>query len=371
MSGHLADAGHPLVVHTRTRERAAPLLRRGAEWADSPAAVAEASDVVFSIVGYPADVREVMFGAGGVLEAVRPGSVLVDMTTSKPALAAELHEAAAERGAAAVDAPVSGGDVGARNATLSIMVGGDPETFERIRPLLEHLGKTIVYQGRGGSGRHTKMVNQIAICSGMIGVCEALLYGYSGLDLRKVLDSIASGAAGSWSLSNYGRGLRPCRLRTGAAPGQPAAARARTFDVGRGARLLEPLVEVLEAEGPDFVGIRRGSRLAELLVVAKRLSVVVAEVAAVGQVRLVRVLDARLDFTGGPIGIRDVVEGELRHPRGRRGGEDKRRGQHDCDDEQLSHRDTPSAGQRLNVKLREGVLSGFPKRPAPVASCAT
>jgi 3-hydroxyisobutyrate dehydrogenase len=205
MCAHLIDAGYRVAVHTRTRERAEPLLQRGAEWADSPAAVAAASEVVFSIVGYPADVRNVMFGAVGVLETVRPESVLVDMSTSEPALALEIYEAAKERGAAAVDAPVSGGDVGARNATLSIMVGGDPETFERIRPLLEHLGKTIVYQGRAGSGQHTKMVNQIAICSGMIGVCEALLYGYSaGLDLRKVLDSIASGAAGSWSLSNYG-----------------------------------------------------------------------------------------------------------------------------------------------------------------------
>jgi 3-hydroxyisobutyrate dehydrogenase len=205
MCGHLVDAGYAVTIHTRTRARAESLLQRGASWADSPAEVAKTSDVIFSIVGFPDDVRAVMFGAGGVLEGVRPHGVIVDMTTSEPALASEVYEAAKERRAFAVDAPVSGGDIGAINATLSIMVGGELETFERIRPLLEHIGQTIVYHGRAGSGQHTKLVNQIAICSGMIGVCEALLYGYkAGLDLRRVLESIASGAAGSWSLSNYG-----------------------------------------------------------------------------------------------------------------------------------------------------------------------
>jgi 3-hydroxyisobutyrate dehydrogenase len=192
-------------VRARARERAEELLEHGAVWADSPAEVAAASEAVFSIVGFPADVREVLLGERGALAGAAAGTVLVDMTTSEPSLAVEVYEAARERGVAAVDAPVSGGDVGAREARLSIMVGGDPEPVERVRPVLEAMGKTIVHQGGPGAGQHTKMVNQILIASGMIGVCEALLYGYkAGLDLRTVLESVAGGAAGSWSLSNYG-----------------------------------------------------------------------------------------------------------------------------------------------------------------------
>ncbi len=167
--------------------------------------MARASDVVFTIVGYPADVRQVILGEDGVLAGAASGSALVDMTTSEPSLAVEIYEAAKARGVDAIDAPVSGGDVGARNATLSIMVGGDEEAVERVRPLLEVMGKTIVHQGGPGAGQHTKMVNQILIATGMIGVCEALLYGYkAGLDLETVLESVGGGAAGSWSLSNYG-----------------------------------------------------------------------------------------------------------------------------------------------------------------------
>jgi 3-hydroxyisobutyrate dehydrogenase len=205
MCGHVLDAGHAVTVYNRTRERAEPLLERGAVWADSPAEVAAASDGVFSIVGYPADVREVILGEQGVLEGAATGSVVVDMTTSDPSLAVEVHAAARGRGVDAIDAPVSGGDVGARNATLSIMVGGDEQAIERVRPILEVLGKTIVHQGGPGAGQHTKMVNQVLIATGMIGVCEALLYGYrAGLDLETVLESVAGGAAGSWSLTNYG-----------------------------------------------------------------------------------------------------------------------------------------------------------------------
>jgi len=205
MCGHLLAAGYPTTVYTRTRERAEPLLERGASWARSPAEVAAASEAVFSIVGYPADVRDVMLGERGVLSTAARGTLVVDMTTSEPSLAVEIYEAAKAKGVAAIDAPVSGGDVGARNATLSIMVGGDAEAVERARPLLEVLGKTIVHQGGAGAGQHTKMVNQILIATGMIGVCEALLYGYrAGLDLNTVLESVAGGAAGSWSLSNYG-----------------------------------------------------------------------------------------------------------------------------------------------------------------------
>ncbi len=204
MCGHVLDAGYPVTVHNRTRSRAAPLLEKGADWADTPAAVAAASDVVCSIVGYPADVREVILGDEGALAGAADGAVLVDLTTSEPSLAAEIHERAAAQGVASVDAPVSGGDVGARNATLSIMVGGDEEAVERVQPLLEVMGKTIVRQGGPGAGQHTKMVNQILIASGMIGVCEALLYAYkAGLALETVLESVGPGAAGSWSLANY------------------------------------------------------------------------------------------------------------------------------------------------------------------------
>jgi len=204
MCGHLLDRGHPIAVFNRTRERARPLVERGAVWADSPRAVAERSDVVFTMVGYPRDVREVVLGGEGALRGAARGSILVDMTTSEPSLAREIAEAAQARGVAALDAPVSGGDVGAREARLSIMVGGEPAVFERVRPLLGCLGTTIVLQGAAGSGQHTKMVNQILIATGMIGVCEALLYGFrAGLDLHTVLGSVSGGAAGSWSLTRY------------------------------------------------------------------------------------------------------------------------------------------------------------------------
>lgn len=205
MCGHVLDAGYRVTVHSRTKERAAPLLDRGATWADSPAAVAEVSDVVCAIVGYPADVREVFLGPRGAVAAATSGSVLIDLTTSEPSLAVEIHAAGAERDVATIDAPVSGGDVGARNGTLSIMVGGEEAAVAHVRPLLETFGQTILRQGGPGAGQHTKMVNQILIATGMIGVCEALLYGYkAGLDLARVLESVASGAAGSWSLANYG-----------------------------------------------------------------------------------------------------------------------------------------------------------------------
>jgi 3-hydroxyisobutyrate dehydrogenase len=204
MCGHILDAGHPVTVNTRTRATAEPLLGRGAVWADTPADVAAASEMTFAIVGFPADVREVFLGPHGALSGAAAGSVLIDMTTSEPQLAAEIAEAAAAKGIDAVDAPVSGGDAGARNATLSIMVGGDGATLERVRPLFEVLGKTIVHQGPAGAGQHAKLVNQILIASTMVGVCEALLYAHkAGLDLETVLESVALGAAGSWSLTNY------------------------------------------------------------------------------------------------------------------------------------------------------------------------
>lgn len=205
MVGHLMNAGFAATVYNRNRSKTDSLVAKGARWADSPAAVARQSDVIFSIVGFPRDVREVMLGAEGALAGAAPGSVLVDMTTSEPSLAVEIYEAAKGKGVHSVDAPVSGGDIGAREARLSIMLGGDQPVVEALNPLWNAMGKTIVYQGGPGAGQHTKMVNQILIASGMIGVCEALLYGYkAGLDLPTVLQSVGSGAAGSWSLSNLG-----------------------------------------------------------------------------------------------------------------------------------------------------------------------
>jgi 3-hydroxyisobutyrate dehydrogenase len=205
MCQHLMNKGYKATVYNRSREKAKPLVDAGAAWADNPRAVAELSDVVFAIVGFPKDVREVFLGGEGALAGSRPGTVLVDMTTSEPSLAREIETAAKAKQVAAVDAPVSGGDVGARNAALSIMVGGDRQTVEAIRPLFECMGKTIVYQGPAGAGQHTKMVNQILIATNMIGVCEALLYGYkAGLDLKTVLQSVGGGAAASWSLNNLG-----------------------------------------------------------------------------------------------------------------------------------------------------------------------
>jgi 3-hydroxyisobutyrate dehydrogenase len=205
MCQHLMTKGYQATVYNRSKDKTKPLVEAGAAWADSPKAVAERADVVFAIVGFPKDVREVFLGTQGALAGSKSGSILVDMTTSQPSLAQEIFQAAKAKGMGSVDAPVSGGDVGAKNAALSIMVGGDKEVVEAIRPLFECMGKTIVHQGPPGAGQHTKMVNQILIASNMIGVCEALLYGYkAGLDLKTVLQSVGAGGAASWSLNNLG-----------------------------------------------------------------------------------------------------------------------------------------------------------------------
>ena len=205
MVGHLMSAGFTATIYNRHKEKAESLLAKGAKWAGSPQAVAEASDVVFAIVGFPSDVRQVMLGEDGALAGSKPGTVLVDMTTSEPKLAVEVYNSARSKGVHSIDAPVSGGDVGAKEARLSIMIGGDKDIVEALAPCWNAMGKTIVYQGGPGAGQHTKMVNQILIATNMIGVCEALLYGFkAGLDLPTVLKSVGSGAAGSWSLSNLG-----------------------------------------------------------------------------------------------------------------------------------------------------------------------
>ncbi|MDE3202777.1 MAG: NAD(P)-dependent oxidoreductase [Acidobacteriota bacterium] len=203
MCGHLLARGHPVTVYNRSRRRAESLIAAGARWVESPAQVAAASEVVFSMVGYPEDVRQVVLGDDGLLAGARPGAVLVDMTTSQPSLAVEIAERAAAHGVQALDAPVSGGDIGARNATLSIMVGGPREVFDAQYELFEAMGQTIVWQGGPGAGQHAKMVNQILVAGTMVAMSEALLYAYRvGLDVTAVLASVTSGAAGSWTLTN-------------------------------------------------------------------------------------------------------------------------------------------------------------------------
>ncbi len=206
MCGHLLAAGHEVKVHTRTKASAESTIAAGAKWCDTPGDVAKGSEFVFTIVGYPADVRAVYLGRGGLVDQATPGCVLVDMTTSEPALAAEIYQAARARDVAALDAPVSGGDLGARGASLAIMVGGEQEPFDRTLPLFEKMGKNIRLMGAPGAGQHTKMSNQILIAGTMIGVVESLLYAVkSGLDVDDVIDVIGSGAAGSWSINNLGR----------------------------------------------------------------------------------------------------------------------------------------------------------------------
>jgi len=203
MCGHLLQAGYPLTLYTRTKAKAHSLFERGASWADSPRAVAEQSTVIITMVGFPRDVREVYFGPEGILAGARPGSILIDMTTTEPALSRELETAASARGLHAIDAPVSGGDIGAKNATLSIMVGGNPKAVECAHPIFTCLGKKIVHQGGAGAGQHTKLCNQIVIAGTMAGVCESLLYGFkAGLDLTQMLESIRGGAAACWTLDH-------------------------------------------------------------------------------------------------------------------------------------------------------------------------
>ena len=216
MCGHLLGKGHAVTVFNRTKAKVQPLLDKGAVWAESARAVAECSDIVFTMVGLPQDVREVYFGPTGVLAGAKHGSILVDMTSTAPSLAQEINAAAKAKGASILDAPVSGGDVGARNATLSIMVGGDKDAFDAVLPLLQALGKSIVHQGNAGAGQHAKLCNQIVIAGTMIGVCESLLYGYrAGLDLDTMLQSVRTGAAACWSLDN----LAPRILKRNFDPG--------------------------------------------------------------------------------------------------------------------------------------------------------
>ena len=205
MAGHLLKGGYPVSVYNRTRHRAQALLDAGAQWLDSPHDVAQISDIVFSIVGYPHDVEEVILGEKGVLSGMAAGGIVCDMSTSSPALAERIAQLAEARGCTAVDAPVTGGDVGARNATLAILVGGDATAFEKLKPCFAFMGKRITHFGKPGMGQQAKLANQTAVAGLMFSVCESLLYAYaSGLDVRVWLETVSSGAAGSTALNNLG-----------------------------------------------------------------------------------------------------------------------------------------------------------------------
>ena len=216
MCGHLLSKKFPVTLFTRTFKKAEKLLQQGAEWAQNPQEIVEKSDVIFTMIGFPQEVEALYFGENGLMHQIRPNQVLIDMSTSPPSLAQKIAKAAIEKQAYGMDAPVSGGDVGARQGTLSIMVGGDAAVFQAVRPLFELLGKSIVYQGEAGMGQHTKLCNQIVIAGTMIGVCESLVYGFrAGLDLTTMLESIGGGAAGCWTLDH----LAPRMLKRDFDPG--------------------------------------------------------------------------------------------------------------------------------------------------------
>jgi len=253
MAGHLLTAGYPLHVFNRTQSKAQDLLDRGAQWQDSPGKIAAVADVIITIVGFPNDVEAVYLGEDGILANAKSGSTVIDMTTSCPALADQIAQQAKAKGITAFDAPVSGGDIGAREARLSIMVGGDAEIFEKIKPLFEIMGKNIVLQGPAGSGQHTKMCNQIAIASGMMAITESMAYAKkSGLNPETVLKSIESGAAGSWSLTN----LAPRVLKGDFAPG---------FFVKHFIKDMKIAIGSAEAMGLDLPGLALAKQLYEKL----------------------------------------------------------------------------------------------------------
>lgn len=205
MCAHILKAGYHISVYNRTKKKAKELIEGGAQWCSNPKEVAEICDIVFTIVGFPQDVEEVYLGENGILKGIREGSIIVDMTTSEPSLAQKIYNEAKKKNVNSIDAPVSGGDVGAREGTLAIMAGGDKEVYDKVLPLFKLMGKNIAYMGKAGSGQHTKMSNQILIASTMIGVVESLLYAYkANLDLSEVINVIGKGAAGSWSINNLG-----------------------------------------------------------------------------------------------------------------------------------------------------------------------
>ena len=247
MAGHLLAAGHKLFIYTRSPHKAKSLLEKGAFWAEGPASLAPRCDVIITMVGLPSDVEEIYFGSGGLLAQARKGTLLIDMTTSSPDLAVRIAKAAAEKGLLALDAPVSGGDSGARNASLTIMVGGDEKAFAEARAIFEIMGKTVVRQGGPGAGQHTKAANQICVAANLIGVVESFQYAAAaGLDPKKVLLSIAGGSAASWQLSGNG----PRMLDGDFNPGFYAKHFLKdlriALDSSRNLKLKLPMVELAE-----------------------------------------------------------------------------------------------------------------------------
>jgi 3-hydroxyisobutyrate dehydrogenase len=253
MARNLMKAGYKVSVYNRTKAKAQELIDHGAVWQETVAGLAAASDVIITMVGYPKDVEEIYLGEHGIVQAARPGSYLVDMTTSSPLLAQKIYAQAAAKGLKALDAPVSGGDIGAREGRLAIMAGGDARDFEAVKPIFEVLGQNISLQGRAGAGQHTKMANQIAIASNMMGVCEALAYAQkAGLDSSAVLKTIETGAAGSWSLSNLG----PRMIKGDFAPG---------FYIKHFIKDMRIALESAQAMGLDTPGLQLAKKLYEKL----------------------------------------------------------------------------------------------------------
>jgi 3-hydroxyisobutyrate dehydrogenase len=249
MAGHLMDAGFPLVVHNRTAEKTASLVERGAVFAATPGEAASQADIVITMVGYPADVEQIYLSRGGIIERARDGAVLIDMTTSSPALAARVSRKAAERGISAIDAPVSGGDIGAKNATLTIMVGGEAAAFEQVESVLHVMGTSVILQGGPGCGQHTKMANQIAIAGSMLATVESIAYAqHAGLDARRVLESIGAGSAASWSMAN----LAPRILDDNFAPG---------FYVKHFVKDMAIAIEAADRMGLELPGLSTAKRL--------------------------------------------------------------------------------------------------------------
>jgi len=262
MASNLMAGGYQVHIYTRTKAKTEDLINQGAVWQDSPASIAEAANIIITMIGYPKDVEEIYLGRDGVLQNAVKGSIVIDMTTSSPQLAAQIYQEAEKLGISALDAPVSGGDIGAKDGSLSIMVGGDRETFELVLPLFEIMGKNIVFQGKAGSGQHCKMANQIAVASTLMGVCEALRYAEkAGLRPETVLDSIEAGAAGSWALTN----LAPRMIKGDFEPGfyvkhfikDMNIAVESCADIGLkagGLQLAKELYDQLAAEGGENYG---------------------------------------------------------------------------------------------------------------------
>lgn len=259
---NLLNGGYTMHVYNRTKAKAQELLDKGCTWQDSPADVAAAADIVITMIGTPKDVEDVYLTADGVLANARPGTIVIDMTTSSPQLAERIYKQAKDLQISALDAPVSGGDIGAQQGTLSIMVGGDQQAFEQALPLFQIMGKNIVYQGPAGSGQHCKMANQIAVASTIIGVCESLRYAEkAGLDPETVLKSIEAGAAGSWTLSNLG----PRMIKGDFGPGfyvkhfikdmNIALSSCSTIGLqARGLQLAKELYDQIAADGGEYLG---------------------------------------------------------------------------------------------------------------------